>query len=65
MHKGYVYTIPIDFVPARKQDRIELLFTHKNGDFGAISEQRRNKAKLRRANLLSEESYISLLHSRF
>ena len=27
----------IALVPAQKQYRIELLFTHKNGDFGAIS----------------------------
>ena len=26
------------FAPARKSYRIALLFTHKNGDFGAISE---------------------------
>ena len=43
---------------ARKPDRIQLLFKHKNGDFGAISEQRSNRAKLRRADLLSGESDI-------
>ena len=39
----------ITFTPARKQYRIRLLFTYKNGDFdGAI---RGNGAKLRRADL--------------
>ena len=30
-----LYRIP--FAPARKPDRIWLLFTHENGEFGAIS----------------------------
>ena len=55
MHKGYVYTIPIDFVPARKQDRIGLLFTHKNGDIGAISVTERSCA----APISKVESQIS------
>ena len=41
----------IAFAHARKPYRIRLLFKHKNGDFGAISEQRSNRAKLRSADL--------------
>ena len=37
---------------------LRVQFTHKNDDFGAISEQRSNRAKLRRTDLLSEESCI-------
>ena len=52
----YVYTkYRIVFAPARKPYRIGLLSTHKNGDFGAISV---TEAKLRRADILSEESHI-------
>jgi len=42
--------------PARKPHRKELLFRHKNGDFGAISVK--NQAKLRRADLKSGASHI-------
>ena len=46
----------IAFAQARKSYRIGLLFTHKNGDFGAISD----RAKLRRTSLISKvESQIS------
>ena len=34
---GYFYAIRIVFAPARKPYQIGLLFTHKNGDRGAIS----------------------------
>ena len=34
----------IAFAPARKPYRIELLFTHKNGDFGEISVKERSCA---------------------
>ena len=44
------------FAPARKPHRIELLFRHKNGDFGAISVE--NRAKLRRVDLESGASQI-------
>ena len=37
-HTKAIFTLPqIAFSPARKPYRIELLFTQKNGDFGAIS----------------------------
>ena len=38
-HSGYVHPVLywIAFAPARKQCRIGLLVTRKNGDFGAIS----------------------------
>ena len=35
--EGYLYTIPDGFAPARKSYRIGPLFTHKNGDFAAMS----------------------------
>ena len=41
---------------ARKPHRIELLFRHKNGDFGEISVE--NRAKLRRADLESGASQV-------
>ena len=41
---------------ARKPHRIDLLFRHKSGDFGAISVE--NRAKLRRADLESGASQI-------
>ena len=34
---GYFYALRIVFAPARKPYQIGLLFTHKNGDRGAIS----------------------------
>ena len=42
--------------PKGKPHRIELLFRHKNGDFGEISVK--NRAKLRRADLESGASHI-------
>ena len=36
----------IAFAPARKPYRIGILFTHKNGDFGAISVKERSCAPL-------------------
>ena len=45
----------IAFAPARKSYRIRILFTHKNGDFGAISVTERNYA----APISKVESHIS------
>ena len=44
----------VALAPARKLYRIELLFTHKNGDFGAISVTERSCA----APISKVESYI-------
>ena len=43
---GYVHTIPVAFASARNPYLIGLLFTHKNGDFGAISVTERSCAAL-------------------
>ena len=44
--KGYVHTIPNSLLRRhRKSDWIRLLFTHKNGNFGAISVKERSCAK--------------------
>ena len=45
----------VAFAPARKLYRIVLLFTRKNGDFGAISVTERSCA----ASISKVESYIS------
>ena len=50
-----VHTIPDIFWPARKPDGIGLLFTHKNGDFGAISVTERSCT----APISKVESHIS------
>ena len=45
-------------MPARKRHRRGLLFTHKNGDFGAISVAK--PAKLRHTDLVRKvESHLS------
>ena len=45
----------VAFTPAQKQYRIGLLFTHKKGDFGAISVMERRCA----APISKVESHIS------
>ena len=45
----------VAFAPARKPYRIGLLFTHKNGDFGAISVTEQSCAAL----ISEAESHIS------
>ena len=47
--------LKICFAPARKSDRIGLLFTHKNGEFGAISVTVQSCAAL----ISKAESHIS------
>ena len=51
---GYFYAIRIVSAPARKPYRIGLVFTHKNGDRGAISVTERRCA----AAISNVESYI-------
>ena len=44
---GYVFTLyRIDLAQTQKSYRVGLLFTHKNGDFGAISVTERSCAAL-------------------
>ena len=40
---GYIHTIPDNFCANTKPSRIGLLFSHNNGDFGAISVTERSK----------------------
>ena len=51
-----MYTLyRVAFAPARKPYRLGLLFTHKNGDFGAISVTEQSCAAL----ISKAESHIS------
>ena len=40
---GYIHTIPDNFCAGAKSSRIGFLFSHINGDFGAISVTERSK----------------------